>query len=87
MLFDTHAHYYDQAFDGDRDAVLSALPAAGVGLGDGTASVSWTGVGLGCQWASSLPPQAERLRVSPRASSRAVGRVSCFITGFLHYFF
>ena len=32
MLFDTHAHYYDQAFDGDRDAVLSALPAAGVGL-------------------------------------------------------
>ncbi len=32
MLFDTHAHYYDQAFDADRDAVLSALPGAGVGL-------------------------------------------------------
>lgn len=29
-LFDTHAHYYDDAFDPDRDAVLSALPAAGV---------------------------------------------------------
>lgn len=32
MLFDTHAHYYDRAFDADRDAVLSALPGAGVGL-------------------------------------------------------
>ena len=32
MIFDTHAHYYDSAFDPDRDAVLSALPAAGVGL-------------------------------------------------------
>lgn len=32
MLFDTHAHYTDQAFDADRDAVLSALPGAGVGL-------------------------------------------------------
>ena len=29
-LFDTHAHYYDDAFDADRDAVLSALPAQGV---------------------------------------------------------
>jgi len=29
-LFDTHAHYYDDAFDPDRDAVLSALPAQGV---------------------------------------------------------
>ena len=32
MLFDTHAHYYSEAFDPDRDEVLSALPAAGVGL-------------------------------------------------------
>lgn len=32
MLFDTHAHYYSEAFDADRDAVLSALPEAGVGL-------------------------------------------------------
>lgn len=29
-LFDTHAHYYDDAFGSDRDEVLSALPAAGV---------------------------------------------------------
>lgn len=29
-LFDTHAHYYDEKFDPDREAVLSALPAAGV---------------------------------------------------------
>ena len=32
MLFDTHAHYYDQAFDPDRDQVLAALPGEGVGL-------------------------------------------------------
>ena len=32
MLFDTHAHYDDEAFDTDRDAVLTALPQRGVGL-------------------------------------------------------
>ena len=32
MLFDTHAHYDDEAFDADRDAVLSALPQQGVAL-------------------------------------------------------
>ncbi len=30
QLFDSHAHYYDKAFDPDRDAVLSALPSKGV---------------------------------------------------------
>lgn len=32
MYFDTHAHYDDKAFDGDRDAVLSALAERGVSL-------------------------------------------------------
>lgn len=32
MLFDTHAHYDDEAFDADRDALLSAMPEQGVGL-------------------------------------------------------
>ena len=32
MLFDTHAHYYAEQFDPDRDEALSALPAANVGL-------------------------------------------------------
>ena len=32
MLFDTHAHYYAEAFDPDREEVLASLPAAGVGL-------------------------------------------------------
>lgn len=32
MYFDTHAHYYDDAFDSDREEVLSALPGAGVEL-------------------------------------------------------
>jgi len=29
-LFDTHAHYYDTAFDPDRDSLLACLPAQGV---------------------------------------------------------
>ena len=32
MYFDTHAHYDDARFDGDRDDVLAALPDAGIGL-------------------------------------------------------
>lgn len=32
MLFDTHAHYDDESFDADRDAVLTALPEQGVCL-------------------------------------------------------
>ena len=32
MIFDTHAHYNDSAFDADRDALLSALPEKGVAL-------------------------------------------------------
>lgn len=32
MYFDTHAHYDDEQFDPDRDALLSALPEAGVRL-------------------------------------------------------
>ena len=31
-IFDTHAHYDDSRFVGDRDAVLAALPEAGVEL-------------------------------------------------------
>jgi len=32
MLFDTHAHYYDHAFDGDREELLASLPGRGVDL-------------------------------------------------------
>ena len=32
MYFDTHAHYDDEQFDGDREALLSALPESGVSL-------------------------------------------------------
>lgn len=31
MIFDTHAHYDDEAFDKDREAVLNALQEAGIG--------------------------------------------------------
>ena len=30
MIFDTHAHYDDEAFDKDRDELLRSLPASGV---------------------------------------------------------
>ena len=32
MLFDTHAHLYDRAFDVDREVLLTQLPIEGVGL-------------------------------------------------------
>ena len=32
MIFDTHAHYYDEGFDADRDALLASLPGRGVAL-------------------------------------------------------
>ena len=32
MLFDTHAHMDDRAFDPDREALLAALPEQGIGL-------------------------------------------------------
>ncbi len=31
MIFDTHAHYDDDQFDGDRDELLSSLQPAGIG--------------------------------------------------------
>ena len=41
MIFDTHAHYDDHAFDGDREAVLASLAEKGVGsVVDVAASVS-----------------------------------------------
>lgn len=32
MLFDTHAHMDDRAFDCDRESLLASLPEAGIGL-------------------------------------------------------
>ena len=31
MLFDTHAHYNDPAFEGDREELLASMPGRGVG--------------------------------------------------------
>ena len=32
MLFDTHAHLNDPAFDADRDTLISSLPEKGIGF-------------------------------------------------------
>ena len=31
MIFETHAHYDDEAFDGDREELLASLPGRGIG--------------------------------------------------------
>ena len=31
MIFETHAHYDDEAFDGDREELLASLPRRGIG--------------------------------------------------------
>ena len=31
MIFESHAHYDDEAFDEDRKELLDALPAQGIG--------------------------------------------------------
>ena len=31
MIFDTHAHYDDEAFNEDRDRLLNSMRAGGVG--------------------------------------------------------
>ena len=32
LIFDTHAHYDDEAFDTDREMLLASMPEHGVGL-------------------------------------------------------
>ena len=44
MLFDTHTHMDDKAFDADREALLESFPTHGVGLL----------MNPGCSWASSV---------------------------------
>ena len=31
MIFDTHTHYDDEAFDSDREELITGLPRKGVG--------------------------------------------------------
>lgn len=48
MLFDTHAHMDDRAFDTDREALLAALPERGIGL------LMNPGCSLASSWNASL---------------------------------
>lgn len=32
MIFDTHAHYDDEQFDGDRESLLESMAENGVGM-------------------------------------------------------
>ena len=31
VIFETHAHYEDEAFDEDRDELIKSLPGSGIG--------------------------------------------------------
>ena len=69
MLFDTHAHYDDDQFDPDREALLASLPERGVGLV----------VNPGCTWrppdgggaGPSFPPYL-RCRGHPSGKTAAI---------------
>ncbi len=64
-IFDTHAHYDDSRFDGDREALLAALPDAGVGL------VVVPGVDVpSSRAAAALAERYPPLCTPPRASTR-----------------
>lgn len=56
MIFDTHAHYDDQAFSEDREALIESLPSFGVG------KVTNVGASLrGCRESIRLSGQFERV--------------------------
>ena len=40
LIFDTHAHYDDEAFDKDRESVIASLPAGGIGTAVDVASTA-----------------------------------------------
>ena len=69
MIFDTHAHYYDDAFDADRDEVLSALPAAPLPLAPGDRVVLMSD---GVYNALSREELNEALNAPPEKAARAL---------------
>ncbi len=61
MLFDTHAHYDDEQFDADRDALLASMPGCGISLIVNAASnlqSSRLGLELAEKYRLSTPPSA-----------------------------
>jgi len=81
MYFDSHAHLCDAKFDGDREAILAALPAAGVDrvmevgcdLPSSEAAVRWAETHEGV-WAAvgSHPDDADRVDEARLARYRAL---------------
>lgn len=73
MLFDTHAHYDDEAFDPDRELLLESLPQRGVALvlnpGCDLDS-SRKAVSYAAAYPMSTPPWASTWRTAPALSRR-----------------
>ncbi len=68
-LFDTHAHYYDDAFDADRDEVLSALPDARGASGWSAPAATCPPPGRAWPWRSGTP-----FSILPPGSTRKTWR-------------
>ena len=66
-LFDTHAHYNDDAFDQDREELLDALPAAGVGA---VVIPGWMRPAPAPPWSWRRPALAVRRRRHPSGGLR-----------------
>lgn len=53
MIFDTHIHWDDELFDGDRDELIAGLPAAGIGCAVNAGCdvrTTETGIALAERW-------------------------------------
>ena len=70
MIFDTHAHYDADAFDEDREAVLTALPEAGV-IGIINAATDPTSAAHSLEMAQRHPYMRVAVGVHPEAVTQA----------------
>ena len=72
LIFDTHAHYDDEAFDADRETLLASMPEHGVGLILDKRAVLQTVYSLAAEtpFAGSLTAWQQRLRGTRSTSNR-----------------
>lgn len=81
IIFDSHAHYDDRAFDGDREAVLSTLPGAGV-CGVINCGVDILSSQKRLRSPHSIPFSGQRLASTGR---RRAGQSRAILTAYCHF--
>ena len=81
MIFDTHAHYDDKAFDEDREELLSSMPLKGVGLIlDPGCDVISSKTALALAWVRIRAARSKRSAGLPRMKNAARSGKSGWIT-------